>query len=504
MPLESQLREPSSGGASLAAIAVELLAAGPRRRPYPGAWHGVLTPVQLADGARRAIAIRLAGIYRLGLKELDAAEAAGGSIVDELDRAQRAEVADSLVASQQTGEVLRAMLARGIRPVVLKGWSLAERLWPAPWMRPPGDVDLLIEEEALGGTVSVLAQLGLHPTQGEAPGRWRPAPSGIDAWRSGPGVSVDVHTQLFRTVGSGLSARDVLSRALPASLLGLSVRLLAPADEILFLLVHAAKHGAVRTKWLLDLHAVRLAHAPEAWAEAAERAIASGATRPVWAAARLLGRQSPLPPRLERVLRPPLHARAVISGLVRPSESTPRRLLAQPVSYALEWFLEDRLKHRITRLAGVMERLLGAALENVPGERPVTGTESRSLQWIAAALRRGQGPLWVTLKGSSMAPSVGPNDAVLVAPVRPGDTLREGDLLLARRADILVVHRMVRRIGSEIVMRGDGAWNDDSPLPESDILARVIEIRHARAEGPATIERETANERHQADRPARG
>ena len=78
-----------------------------------------------------------------------------------------------------------------------------------------------------------------------------------------------------------------------------------------------------------------------------------------------------------------------------------------------------------------------------------------------------------------MAPSVRPGDQVLVAPIRPGEALREGDLLLARRAGFLVVHRLVRKLEDAFVMRGDGAWSDDSPIPERDILARVIDVRHA-------------------------
>ncbi len=478
MRLESQWREPPPGGAPLATVAVELLSREPSRRARWMVRQRAPKSIELANGARRAIALHLAGIYRLGLKQPNVVDPAIGLLADDLDRAQRVEMADSLVASHQAAEALRAMLAGGIRPVVLKGWSLADRLWPRPWMRPPGDLDVLVEEEALGDTIRVLAQLGFRPSQGEVPGRWRPVPSGIDMWRSGPGVSVDVHTRLFRTVGSGFAARDVLSRATPGSLLGVPVRLLAPADEILFLLIHAAKHGAVRAKWMLDLHAVRLTYPPEVWAEAAERAIASGTTRPVWAAVRLLGRQLQMSAEVKRAIRPPLLARALISGLVRASE-TGRHLPFVPwPAYALEWFLEDRVARRITRLLGVIERILSVGSRIAPCGRPSTAAELRSDRWLEGVLRGGRGALWVTLKGSSMVPSVRPGDDLLVTPVRPGETLREGDLLVARRAGFLVVHRLVRKLEDAIVMRGDGAWTDDSPIPERDVLARVIGIRH--------------------------
>jgi len=138
--------------------------------------------------------------------------------------------------------------------------------------------------------------------------------------------------------------------------------------------------------------------------------------------------------------------------------------------YALQWFLEDRVAQRFKRLLGVVERIFF-------GKPQPPATESNSRRWLEAALRRRDGAHWVTVEGSSMAPSVKPGDQVLVEPIRPGQTLQEGDLLLAQRAGFLVVHRLVRKIGDAMVTRGDGAWFDDSPIPERDILARVIDVR---------------------------
>ena len=83
--------------------------------------------------------------------------------------------------------------------------------------------------------------------------------------------------------------------------------------------------------------------------------------------------------------------------------------------------------------------------------------------------------------GSSMAPAILDGDAITVEPVAAA-RLRRADVVLVRRSGAVVAHRLVgwrRRAGGglDLLLRGDAAAGDDSPVPASDLLGRVVETR---------------------------
>jgi putative nucleotidyltransferase-like protein/peptidase S24-like protein len=428
---------------------------------------------------QRAIDLRLAGIFRLGVRARGQSTELPGCVDAMLVKAERREVAAFLSASRRTREALRALGAVGVRPVVLKGRSLAERLWPRPWMRPEGDLDLLVEERELALALPALVRLGLRPRDGGAPGRWRPTLAGVVLASPSSEDGVDLHSRLFRSVGSGIDTAEVLSRTRESELLGERVRLLDPADEVHFLLVHAAAHGAVHPKWLLDLHAAAIGYPPEVWRAAAQRARTTRTTRPFWAAARLLhGSEAGSRKELIRGLRPPLPVRAILGRLVFSSVRGPWPTRPRLHAYALEGALEERVRERVVRTAGVLARL-GRRVTRPLARRE--GTPSRaevaSDRWIEGAWRDGRlGAVWLTLKGGSMAPAVRDGDRLLVAPLDSHEPPREGEIVIAKRAGRFVAHRLVATGREAVVTRGDACARDDPPLPREHILARVVAI----------------------------
>jgi hypothetical protein len=280
-----------------------------------------------------------------------------------------------------------------------------------------------------------------------------------------PSCAVDLHLHPFRLVGSGLSTDDLLSRAVATRFLDLAVRVLAPADEILLLLVHAAAHGFVHPKWLLDLHAAARVFPQGEWEVAAERAARSRVTRAFWAAARLV---PGVPREVARSLRPPASMRPILRQLVAPALRVPWQAPSRLRAYALAWMLEDRPAVRARRLAGVLERRLRA--------RP--SAVAASARWIEGACRAGAlPPSWLTIRGESMAPTLLDGDRLLVAPYAKGEAPQQGEIVIACRAGRLVAHRVVAR-GSQVVTRGDACRRDDPPLPAADVLARVVAIDH--------------------------
>jgi hypothetical protein len=158
--------------------------------------------------------------------------------------------------------------------------------------------------------------------------------------------------RVFRSVGARLTADDLLARARPGTLAGQAVRLLDPADELLFVAVHAAKHGLRELKWLLDLRAVADAADEPTWRAAVVRAREAAVTRAFFAAAHLVAATRPFGARPSRLTRALLARLISVDGAVRGSAP------ARWERYALELLLEESVPARLRALAGVVERLV--------------------------------------------------------------------------------------------------------------------------------------------------
>ena len=207
-----------------------------------------------------------------------------------LQHSARREAFDAALHAERVGEVLAALEASGVRPLVLRGRALASSVWPDPAFRPTGDLDVLVDaaswpprprrsvHSATGHEVPSPSELGVTEHSHEY----------VRDDRAPVPLVVDLHTQLFRSVGSGIRAEDVLARATLGELDGHPVLQPDDADRLLIVFVHAAKHAVRQTKWLLDMIALAGATSPDVWDEAARRAVAAHATRPFYMATRLL------------------------------------------------------------------------------------------------------------------------------------------------------------------------------------------------------------------------
>jgi hypothetical protein len=100
-------------------------------------------------------------------------------------------------------------------------------------------------------------------------------------------------------------------------------------------------------------------------------------------------------------------------------------------------------------------------------------TPTHSTRWLEARWRAGD-EAWVTHRGWSMAPTLRDQDRLQVAPL---DGARPGDLVVARRAGILVAHRLVRLDGAMALTKGDACAAPDPPLPAEALLGRVVAVR---------------------------
>ena len=82
---------------------------------------------------------------------------------------------------------------------------------------------------------------------------------------------------------------------------------------------------------------------------------------------------------------------------------------------------------------------------------------------------------WVEATGRSMYPSIPPGSGLLVEFGRLPE--RRGEVIVFRRGETLVAHRLVARHGDRSIARGDGEAFADPPLDEGDILGVVRVVR---------------------------
>jgi hypothetical protein len=209
---------------------------------------------------------------RHGLAAWVADELGEGTPAAVLDAA-RAQLAQSRRLRRLTVATLRALLARGVTPVLLKGVGLAERLYARPHARPATDVDVLLRPGELPVAREAMASLGLRATPD-------PGADHDEAW-SGPAGLVELHFRCF--VGFGGARFDELGlhrRAREALLDGCPVRYLAREDELLYLATHAAHHAFLRLSWLHDV-ASYVEREPVDWPVLLTRARAASCVAPL-------------------------------------------------------------------------------------------------------------------------------------------------------------------------------------------------------------------------------
>jgi signal peptidase I len=103
----------------------------------------------------------------------------------------------------------------------------------------------------------------------------------------------------------------------------------------------------------------------------------------------------------------------------------------------------------------------------------------RSLRWLEGALKTGiaRGGTWVLVQGRSMEPTYMEGDWLLVEPLSGTRPIGRGDVVLARRGDRLVGHRVVGLGGGLARTRGDASACDDEPIPIGSVIGRVVGAR---------------------------
>lgn len=144
-------------------------------------------------------------------------------------------------------ELLAGAAARDVRPVLLKGIVLLEVLYADPGRRPMSDVDLWVSSAECDRLTGWLREAG-----------YRRDPLYPGTHRRGS-TTLDLHTSLLGDRVA--SRRDLLAageevfrrRLRSIDYNGQRAWRLGRHDEIVYLTLHALKHGVARLLWLVDL-----------------------------------------------------------------------------------------------------------------------------------------------------------------------------------------------------------------------------------------------------------
>lgn len=148
--------------------------------------------------------------------------------------------------------------------VLLKGPSLSERLYGAPWQRSSRDLDLLVRPHDLEAVVAALQSAGFTETETSHSAAYARRHHHHITLTRAHTPPVEVHFRLLTGFGTALPAEEFLDRAENA--------VLSPEDEFLYLAVHAAQHLANRLIWLEDLRRLPTVYPALNWQAIRERA----------------------------------------------------------------------------------------------------------------------------------------------------------------------------------------------------------------------------------------
>jgi len=287
------------------------------------------------------------------LREVGLVESLAPATRDELRQAYYRSSADAAIHDDELRQVLGALSAVSIVPVLFKGAALAHTAYANSACRPMGDLDLWVTDEEMGRAQLALERLGY--TQHVKAAR----PVALQAQRRGevqlvgraPGAGlVELHWGVFAGEwlerAAAVDEAAVRARRLTLDVLGCPARTLAPEDAVIQLAAHLAinhQFAYPGLRGLLDIAMTARWHRVD-WDVVAARASAWRIATVVWLvhrfAADLWGMDAAAA--LER-LRPSLLRRWLLSLLVNPRSLLEMRNLTRgPQRLVLQLLLVDR------------------------------------------------------------------------------------------------------------------------------------------------------------------
>jgi hypothetical protein len=212
----------------------------------------------------------------------------------------------SLLLSRELTRIVEHLSAIGVDVMPYKGLALAEALYGDIALRQAGDIDLLIRQKDVPRIRKAVGELGYMPQVPLSEQQERAyMKSGYEcAFDSAAGRNLlEVQWAIQpRFYSIDFDMDGLFERAVTISVVGSPVKTLSPADLLLVLSAHAAKHVWGRLVWLCDIARLDLPTLDWDWiaSQAKDLGIIRILSVTMMAANRLLGVAIPAQARLSR------------------------------------------------------------------------------------------------------------------------------------------------------------------------------------------------------------
>lgn len=254
-------------------LLLALVAADPARSPHGSALAGAAR-IDWDGFAALVTRHRVGGLVLHGLARTPGL-VPPPDLQAELARTETRNAHMLLGAVRTAHRITSACAGQGIACAVLKGFPLAQRYYAVPSARSMIDLDLLVAPERIEDADAIALAAGFaRYTPAHAPSAVQRASlevlhNAAAFINPATGMQLDLHWRT--TQFSGLLPE--IDRTWQASVVsddgaGLAVPVLRPAVHFVYVMVHGAKHGWARLKWLVDLDRMLAGLTPSELAEA--------------------------------------------------------------------------------------------------------------------------------------------------------------------------------------------------------------------------------------------
>lgn len=166
------------------------------------------------------------------------------ALCQHLDEIHRKAQFSSFAWTETLKNTLGAFHGAAVPVITLKGPCLAERIYGDAALRTCYDLDLLVRSSDRARAEQLLTEIGFSPN-GYADDYHQP-------W-SRKGINLELHHNVENPHAFDFDVDAAWSRAVPAEFHGAPFWLMAPADELLYLCLHAVRHRFERLCLILDL-----------------------------------------------------------------------------------------------------------------------------------------------------------------------------------------------------------------------------------------------------------
>jgi hypothetical protein len=196
------------------------------------------------------------GLVRRNLAALAAASRLPESSWRAMEQTAAQIAFDGMVHLRQLAGVVDALRSAGIEPLLLKGYALAELVYPDPVTRPSHDLDVLLRPDQVLPACQALAQIGCTlPDQASVDVQLAYAydlPVVLPPM-AGLATVLELHWDLAPRGLFNLDLDLWRARAEVFDLAGQPARRFSPEDMLLHLALHMRKHRYVGLRWLCDV-----------------------------------------------------------------------------------------------------------------------------------------------------------------------------------------------------------------------------------------------------------